>query len=90
MYVIPLSSEDNISSAVRYSYLSILSDDNADIFAVPLLILYYSILYLIFSSIVMINFYIFSKMMRLKHKGLSDGRVISLSKKEYGFVVHVL
>ena len=36
--VISLWLEDNISSPVRYSYLSILPDDNANIFAASLLI----------------------------------------------------
>ena len=48
--------ENNISSPVRYSYLSILADDNADIFATSLLILYCSFLSLILSSIVLISF----------------------------------
>ena len=33
----------------------------------------------------MIKFYILSKGLRLKHKGLFDARVESITKKEYGF-----
>ena len=47
--------EDNISSPVRSSYLSIWPEDNADIFAASLLILYYSFLFLILSSIAIIT-----------------------------------
>ena len=52
--IILLSSEGNISSPVRYSYLLILPDDRADIFAAPLLISYCIFSSLILSSIVMI------------------------------------
>ena len=38
----------------------------------------------------MISFYILSKRFVLKHEGLSDARVASITKKEYGFAVHVL
>ena len=38
----------------------------------------------------MISFYIISKRFFLKRKGLSDARVLSLNKKEYGFAVHLL
>ena len=38
--IICLWLQGNISSPVRYSYLSIFPEDNADIFAAPLLILY--------------------------------------------------
>ena len=51
--IICLRLEGNISPSVRYSYLSVLSDYNVDIFAASLLI--------ILSSIVMISFYIHSK-----------------------------
>ena len=33
----------------------------------------------------MINFYILSKTVFLKRKGLSDARVVSITKNEYGF-----
>ena len=56
-----LSLEDNISSPVRYSYLSILPDDNANVFAASLLISYGSFSSLILSSIAMISFYVFLK-----------------------------
>ena len=38
----------------------------------------------------MISFYISSKALRLKRKGLSDVRVASLTKIEYGLAVHFL
>ena len=38
----------------------------------------------------LINFYIFSKVLRLKRKELAGVIVVSLSKKEYGFAVHFL
>ena len=36
----------------------------------------------------MISFYILSEIFVLKRKGLSDARVASITKKEYGFTVH--
>ena len=36
----------------------------------------------------MISFYVLSKRIFLKCKGLFDGRVTSITKKEYGFAVH--
>ena len=33
-------------------------------------------------------FYIVSKIFFLKHEDLSDARVVSITKEEYGFVVH--
>ena len=36
----------------------------------------------------MISFYIITKRLRLKRKGLSDSRVVSLAKKEYDFAVY--
>ena len=47
--IILLWSDGNIPSPVRYSYLSILPDDNAAIFAASLLISYYSFPSLILS-----------------------------------------
>ena len=82
--------EGNNSSSVRYSYLSILPDDLADISVASLLVLYCSFSSLILSSIVMISFYILSKRFSLKCDGLSDARVTSITKKEYGFAVHFL
>ena len=38
----------------------------------------------------MISFYILSKRFFLKREGLPDARVASVTKKEYGFVVHFL
>ena len=68
--------------------LSILADDNADLLAMSLLILYCNFLSLILSSIVMISLYILSKRLRLKCKELSDVRVVSVTRKDYGFVAH--
>ena len=82
------SSGGNISSPARYSYLSILPYDKADIFAASLLISYYSFSSLILSSVV--SYYILSKRFFLKCKGLFDARVASITKKEYGFAVHFL
>ena len=36
----------------------------------------------------MIIFYILSKRFFLRHEGVSDTKVASISKKEYGFAVH--
>ena len=36
----------------------------------------------------MISFYILSEIFFLKCEGLSDARVASVTKKEYGFVVY--
>ena len=80
--------EGNIASPVRYSYLSMLHDDNADIFATSLLISYCSFSSQILSSIVIITFHILSKRLCLKRKILSDdARVVSIAKKEYDFAV---
>ena len=38
----------------------------------------------------MIKFYILSKTFVLKREKLSDARVVSINKKEYGFAVNVL
>ena len=59
----------NISSPIRYSYLSILPDHEADIFAASLLISYCSFSYLISLSII-ITFYIPSERVFLKREGL--------------------
>ena len=64
----------------RYSYLSVFSDDNGDIFAVSLLILYCSFSFVVLSSIVMTSFYILSERFSLKRKRLSDATVVSIAK----------
>ena len=87
--IILLWSDGKISLPVR-NYLSILPDDKTDIFAASLLISYCSFSSIILSSIYIINFYIVSKIFFLKHKKLSDGRVVSKTKKEYGFAVDFL
>ena len=38
----------------------------------------------------MISFYILSKIFFLKHKRLSNERVASITKREYGFALHFL
>ena len=76
----------DISSPVRYSFLSIYLDGIADIFAACLFISYCSSSSLILSLVAMISFYILSTRFFLKGKGLSDGRVVSITKGEYGFV----
>ena len=68
--------------------ISLLSH-NADSFAASLLILYCSFSSLTLSSIWMIGFYIFFLKI-LKRKGLSDARVVSITKKEYDFEIHFL
>ena len=80
----------NISPPVRYSYLSVFTDDNADIFVSSLLILYCSLSSLILSSIVTIGFYVFSIILLLKRAGLYDATVASITKQEYGFAEHFL
>ena len=60
-FIILLLSDGKIYSPVRYLYLSIFPDDNADIFAASLLISYCNFSSLILLSTVRINYYIFSK-----------------------------
>ena len=38
----------------------------------------------------MISFYILPKRLFLKREGLSDARIVSITKKEYGFTVPFL
>ena len=38
----------------------------------------------------MISFYVLSKRFFLKRKGLSDARVVHVTKQEYDFAVHCL
>ena len=49
---------------------------------------YYNFSSLTLSPIVMISFYILSKSFSVKRNGLSDTRVASIAKKEYGFAIH--
>ena len=88
--IILLQLGGNISSAVRYSYLSILPGYNADISAASLLILHCSFSILLSSSIVITSFYILSKKLFLKRKRSSDARVASFTKKEYGLEVVIV
>ena len=86
-------SEGNIPSPLRYSYLSIFPNDNTDIFAAYLLILFWNFSSLILLSIVMISFYILSQIFWLKLKDLSDARVSLITNNNmvlYGFAVHFL
>ena len=73
--IILLWSEGNISLPVRNSYLSSLPNDNINIFAASLLILYCSISWLIVSSTAVISFYIPSKRLFLKSEELFDVKV---------------
>ena len=68
--------------------LSILPKDNTYICAASLLMSYYSFWPLMLSLNVIIGFYILSKILQLKCKGLSDARVVPLTEKKYGFAVH--
>ena len=79
---------DSMSLPVRYLYLSIFSDDDVDVLTASMLISNCSFSSLILSSIVMISFYIFSKRFFLTGEGLSNAKVASITKKEYGFAVH--
>ena len=88
-FITLLWSEGSISSPVRYSYLSSFPSNNDDIFAASLLLPYYDVSSLILSSIVMISFYILSKRFFLKREGLSDTRVASVTKKQYGFDIYI-
>ena len=88
--IISLWSRENISSHVKYSSLSILPDDNVDIFNASLLIIYHKFSSLVLSSIAMVSFYILSKRLRLRRKWLSDARLVSVTKTEYDFAVHSL
>ena len=87
--VILLWSDGNISSPVRFSYLSILPDNDTDIFAASVLT-YFSFSSYILSSFVMLIFYIVSKRLFLKHEELFDARVVSITKKYYGSEVDFL
>ena len=80
-YVILLFSDRNISSPVRYSFLSTLPDNNTDISAASLLISHCSFSSLILSSIVIISLKIASKTFCLKREEVSDARVVSFTKK---------
>ena len=73
--------EGNVSLLVRYFYLSISPDDDANTYVASA---FTSL------SIVMISVYILSKTLHRKRKGLSDARVASFTKKEYDFAVHFL
>ena len=88
--IICLWLEVNISSLVRYSYLSIFRDHHADIFDVSLLISYCGFSSLILSLTVMISFYVLSKRFFLKLKELFDTRVVSITKQDYCFAVNLL
>ena len=66
---------------VKYSYLSIFPDYNADIFAASLLISYCNFSSLILPSVVIISFYVLPKRFFLKRKRLSDARIVSITNK---------
>ena len=79
-----------LSLSILKSFLISSLDDKADIFAASLVISYCNFSSQILSSIVMISFYIVSKRFTLKREGLSDVRVTSITKNEYGFAAHFL
>ena len=60
------------------------------LFAASLLISHCSFTCLILSSSVIISSYILSKRDLLKRKGLFDAKVVSITNKIQGFVVHFL
>ena len=72
----------NISSPIRYSYLSILAYYNADTVATSLLMPCSDFVSLILSSRVMITLYASSNRFFQKREALSDGRVLSMTKHE--------
>ena len=78
--IIKLLTDDNISSPPRYSYLSIIPEDNADIFVAFLLLSYCDFSSLVLWSVALISFYILSKRFFLKREELSDARVVSITK----------
>ena len=88
--IICLWLEGNISSPARYWYLSVFPENNAYIFSACLLIPYCYFSCLILSSIPITNFNILSRRLFLKPKGLTGARVASVTKKECGFVIHML
>ena len=61
-----------------------------DIFAALLLISYCSFSSLIWSSLVMITLYIYFRRFFLNLNGLSNGKLVSLTKDEYSSTVDVL
>ena len=63
--------------------MPVFPDDNADVFDACLLILYCSFSLLILQLLIIISFYIIFKRSCLKRKGLSETRVVPVTKKEY-------
>ena len=88
--IICLRLEGNISSPVRYSYLSIFPDINVYIVAAFLLTSYCSFLSLVLPSVVIISFYILFRRFFLKRKGLPDAIVVLVTKKEYGLAINFM
>ena len=70
-------------SLVRYSYLSILPDDSADILAAALLMSYHNFLFLILPLIIMITYYTSFSRFFWKRNGLSGGKLVSMTGNEY-------
>ena len=83
--IICLWLEGNISSSVKYLYLSIIPD-----YAVSLLIWYCTFSSIILLSIVMISFYILSTRFFLKCKELSYASVAPINKEEYALTHKVI
>ena len=70
--------------------MSILPENNANVFATSLLISYCGFSSVILSLIVMINFCIVSERFFSKRKEWYDGRVVWITKNEYGSIVDFL
>ena len=71
-------------------YLSVLSDDNTNIFAGALLMSYCNFSPLFFLSVVVTTIFTSSNRLIQKCKVLLDGRVVSITKNDYGSAVRFL
>ena len=78
------------SSRIRYSYFSILPQDNEHVFAATLLMSYCNLSSLILSLIVMVTLYSPYNRFLQKIKALSDGRALSVTKNKYESTVKFL
>ena len=78
------------SSSIRYSYLSILTDDNADAFVDILLMPYCNVSSPILSSMVLITLYISSSRFFRNRNRLYNGRAVSMTKNEHGSAAYFL
>ena len=85
--IILLCSEGNVSSPVKYSYLLILPDDRADIFAASLLVSYCIFIDLYSDQQLLWFYYVFIQK-DLWINRLSADKVVSLTEKEYDSTMH--